>query len=60
MHVCKQTIRISKVRLSQKVKGVIMHTLRGTIFCMKTNVLQNFHICISVPLKPIYTELFCI
>ena len=27
-----------------------MRNLRGTIFYMKTNVLQDFHICISVPL----------
>ena len=29
-----------------------MHNLRDTIFYMKTNVLQDFHICISVPLIP--------
>ena len=28
-----------------------MRNLRDTIFYMKTNVLQDFHICISVPLK---------
>ena len=28
-----------------------MRNLRVTVFHMKTNVLQNFHICISVPLK---------
>ena len=28
-----------------------MRNLRGTIFYMKTNVLQDFHICISVPLN---------
>ena len=28
-----------------------MRNLCGAIFCMKTNVLQNFQICISVPLK---------
>ena len=27
-----------------------MRNLRGTIFYTKTNVLQDFHICISVPL----------
>ena len=27
-----------------------MRNLRDTIFCMKTNELQDFHICISVPL----------
>ena len=28
-----------------------MHNLNGTIFYMKTNVLQDFYICISVPLR---------
>ena len=42
---------ISKVRISQKVKGVTMRNLRDNIFHMKANVLQNFHICISVPLN---------
>ena len=37
----------------KKVKGVIMRNLRGTFFYMKTNVLQDFHICISAPLIPI-------
>ena len=27
-----------------------MHNLCGTIFYIKTNVLQDFHICMSVPL----------
>ena len=36
---------MSKVGISQKVKGVIMPNLRDTIFYMKTNVLQDFHIC---------------
>ena len=39
--------------MSQKVEGVIMRNLRDTIFYMKTNVLQDFHICISVPLNKI-------
>ena len=30
--VCKRTFRISKVRVSQKVKGVIMGNLCETIF----------------------------
>ena len=34
LYVCKQTFRISKVCISQKVKGVIMRNLRGTIFFM--------------------------
>ena len=28
-----------------------MRNLRDTVFYVKTNVLQDFHICISVPLK---------
>ena len=51
MYVYKQIFRIFKVRLSQKVKGAIMRNLRDTIFYMKSNVLQDFHICISVPLS---------
>ena len=39
------------VKCTKKVKGVIMYNLRNTIFYMKTNVLQDLHICISVPLK---------
>ena len=35
---------------SQKVKDDITRTnVRGADFYMKTNVLQNFHNCISVP-----------
>ena len=38
------------MRISQKVKGVIMRNLRDTILYVKTNIWQDFHICISVPL----------
>ena len=38
------------MRISQKMKGVIMRNLRDTVFYVKTNVLQDFHICVSVPL----------
>ena len=38
------------MHISQEVKGVIMRNLCGTIFYIKTNVLQDFHICMSVPL----------
>ena len=41
---------MSKVRISQKVKGAIMRSLRGTVFYMKMNILQDFCICISAPL----------
>ena len=36
------------MRISQEVKGIIMRNLCGTIFYIKANVLQNFHICMSV------------
>ena len=48
------------MRISQKVKGVIMRNLRGTIFYMKTNVLQDFHICISVPLKIMFSKILVV
>ena len=51
LYVCKQTFRKSKVRISQEVKGIIMHNLCGTIFYIKAHVLQDFHICMSVPLR---------
>ena len=51
LYVWKQTFRTSKMRISQKGKGVIMRNLHDTNFYMKINVLQYFHICISVPLS---------
>ena len=51
LYVRKQICRLSKVRISQKVKGVIMRNLGDTIFHMKTNISWDFHICISVPLR---------
>ena len=51
LYVCKQIFRKSKVQISQKVKGVIMCNQRDIIFYMKTNVLQDFYICISLPLR---------
>ena len=38
------------MRISQEMKGVIMRNLCGTVFYIKTNVLQDFRICMSVPL----------
>ena len=32
LYVCKQTFRMFKVRISEKVKGVIMRNLRCTFF----------------------------
>ena len=40
--------------------GVIIRNLRASIFDMKTNVLQNFHIFISVPLKLNAFKLTCV
>ena len=51
LYVSKQIFRKSKVQISQKVKGVIMCNQRDIIFYMKTNVLQDFYICISLPLR---------
>ena len=39
------------MRISQKLKGAIMCNMCDTVFSMRTNVLQNFDICISVPLR---------
>ena len=39
------------MRMSQKLKGVTMSNLSDTVFYMETNLLQNFYICISVPLN---------
>ena len=46
----KQTFRPSRCALSQKVKGVIMWNFRHIIFHVKTKILTDFHIYISVPL----------
>ena len=46
-HLCKQTFFISKVRVSQKVKGAVMRNLRDTVFYIKTNC----KIFIGVPLR---------
>ena len=43
------------MRISQEMKGVIMRNLCGTIFYIKTSVLHDFRICMSVPLKLIET-----
>ena len=51
MSVNKHFAYLFKVRISQKVKCAIMRNLRGAIFCMKTDVLQDFYICIRVPLN---------
>ena len=40
------------LHISHKVKSVIMRNLRDLLY-MKTNVLQDFNICISVPLNTI-------
>ena len=42
---CKQAFHISHVHISQKVKGVTYY------FHIKTQILADFQICISVPLN---------
>ena len=44
------TFRIFKLCISQKVKGIIIQNLLY-YFYIKTNILQDFHICISVLLS---------
>ena len=39
------------MRMSQKLKDVTMSNFSDTVFYMETNLLQNFYICISVPLN---------
>lgn len=41
---------MSKVSISQRVKDIMMRNLRDTVFNIKTNVLQNFHLSFNVPL----------
>ena len=41
---------MSKVRISQRVKDIIMRNLRDTVLNIKTSLLQNFHLSFSVPL----------
>ena len=50
LNVCEQTLHISEVRLSQKVKGVLIKILTH-YFHMKAKILADFQICMSVPLK---------
>ena len=57
LYVCKQKFRKSKLRIFQEMKGVIMRNLCGTVFNIKTNVLQDFRICMSVPLNLKKTEI---
>ena len=56
------TFHISDEHISQKVKGVLMWNLRHIIFYMKTKILADFQICISVPLRAIifkgYNQVF--
>ena len=54
MYLCKQIFHVSPVRISQKAKGAMMRSLRHIIFYVKTKILTDFHICISVPLTDKY------
>ena len=61
LKVCKQTFHISHERISQKLNGVLIWNLEHTwpighgtyYFNIKTNVLADFQIGISVPLRTI-------
>ena len=51
LYICKQTFRMSRVRISQGMKGITMRNLRDSGFYVKTNILQKIHICISLLLR---------
>ena len=42
LNVCKQTFQISQVRISQKVKGVLMWNLKHAIFIQRQRLRQIF------------------
>ena len=50
LNVCKQTFHTSHVRISQKVKGIWNVKSSTYYFYMKTKILADFQICISIPL----------
>ena len=51
LNICKQTFQISHVRISQKLKSCFNVKSWAYYFHMKTKILENFQICISVLLK---------
>ena len=57
LNVCKQTFHISDVRKSQKVEHFNVK-LSTYYFHMKTKILADFQICISVPLRSQNTFFF--
>ena len=50
LNAYKQTFPIFHMRISQKVKGVLNVKSSTYYFHMKTKILAEFQICISVPL----------
>ena len=50
MNVCKQTFHISHMRISQKVKGILMWNVQQIIFIWR-QILVDCQICISIPLS---------
>ena len=46
----KQTFRISKIRISEQVEGIIMRDLLY-YFLYEMTIFEDFYICISVPLR---------
>ena len=53
LNVCKLTFHIPHVRATQKIKVVLMRNLQH-YFHMKTKILADFQVCVSVPLKTYY------
>ena len=51
LNVCKQTFHRSHLDISQKVKSILNIKSTTYYFHMKTKVLVDFQICISVPSK---------
>ena len=50
LNVCKQTFHISFVHISRKLKGAFNVKFSTYYFHVKTKMLADFQICISVPL----------
>ena len=51
LYVCKQTLHISRVRITQKVNAVIIWNLQHIIFYVKTKIAVDFQICMRLPLN---------
>ena len=74
LNVCKQIFHISQVRISEKVKGVLMQDIiylymsskiflfnvksSTYYFYMKKKILTDFQNCISIPLRKLSARAF--